>query len=73
MTTGKSRCAPIVMIGFRRNAGDGSVPVTQRAPTESPAYTSAATHLASMTVTDSEGGTASATVRVHAELHGGYL
>jgi len=52
------------MIGFRRNAGDGSAPVTQRAPTVSPAYTFAATHIASMTLTDSESGTASATVRV---------
>ena len=46
------------------NFGDGSAPVTQRASTVSHVYSFAATHVASVTVTDSEGGTASATVKV---------
>jgi PKD repeat protein len=46
------------------NFGDGSAPVTQSTPTASHTYTSAATDVASVTVTDSEGGTASATVKV---------
>jgi len=52
------------MIGFRRHAGNGMRGgVTARADPE-PAHIFAATHIASMTLTDSESGTASATVRV---------
>ncbi len=46
------------------NFGDGGAPLTQRSATVSHTYTVAATHIASVTVTDSEGGTASASVKV---------
>ncbi|HXO55875.1 MAG TPA: PKD domain-containing protein, partial [Mycobacterium sp.] len=46
------------------NFGDGSALVTQSTPTVSHVYSAAANHVASVTVTDSEGGTASATVTV---------
>ncbi len=46
------------------NFGDGSALVTQTTSTVSHSYTSAASHVASVTVTDSEGGTESATVTV---------
>jgi pseudomonalisin len=46
------------------NFGDGSALVTQSTPSVSHVYSSAANHVASVTVTDIEGGTASATVTV---------
>jgi pseudomonalisin/xanthomonalisin len=46
------------------NFGDGSALVTQSTPTVSHVYSAAANHVASVTVTDGEGGTASATVTV---------
>jgi pseudomonalisin len=46
------------------NFGDGSALVTQSTSTVSHVYTAAASHVASVTVTDSEGATASATVTV---------
>jgi pseudomonalisin len=46
------------------NFGDGTAPVTQSAATASHTYTAVATHVASVTVTDKEGGTASASVSV---------
>jgi pseudomonalisin len=46
------------------NFGDGSALVIQSTSTVSHSYTSAASHVASVTVTDSEDGTASATVTV---------
>lgn len=46
------------------NFGDGSRLVTHSAATATHTYTSAATEVASVTVTDHEGGTASATVKV---------
>ena len=42
------------------NFGDGTAPVVQSAATVSHTYTVAANHIASVTVTDSEGGSASA-------------
>jgi PKD repeat protein len=46
------------------NFGDGSAYVVQTTPTVSHTYTAAASHIASVTVTDAEGGTASASVTV---------
>ena len=46
------------------NFGDGSAQVTQSKPAVNHTYTSAATDIASVIVTDSEGGTASAKVKV---------
>lgn len=46
------------------NFGDGTAPVVQSAATVSHTYTVAANHIASVTVTDSEGGSASASVKI---------
>jgi len=46
------------------NFGDGSAYVVQTTPTVSHTYSAAANHIASVTVTDAEGGTASASVTV---------
>ena len=46
------------------NFGDGSAYVVQKTSTVKHTYTSAASHVASVTVTDAEGGTASASVTV---------
>lgn len=50
------------------NFADGSAPLTQSSPTVSHAYTAAAKYTASVIVTDSEGGTASATANVKVHL-----
>src|SRR2546430_11020367 len=47
--TGRSRFAPIVMIGSPRHAGNGSAPATQRAASVSHVCTFAATHIGSVT------------------------
>jgi pseudomonalisin len=49
------------------NFGDGSAWVVQKSPKVTHTYTSAATDVASVAVTDAEGGTASASVTVKAE------
>jgi PKD repeat protein len=46
------------------NFGDGSSPVNSSTATVSHEYTTAASHVASVTVTDKEGGTASATLTI---------
>jgi PKD repeat protein len=46
------------------NFGDGSALATQKTPTVKHTYTSAASHIASVTVTDKEGETSTATVTV---------
>jgi PKD repeat protein len=52
------------IVQYSFNFGDGTAVVTQSAPTISHTYTGATTHVASVTVTDKEGGTASASVKI---------